>query len=411
MRMTFRSTASWERVKPWSLVLAVLAAVSLTITACSSNSSGTAGGGGANDTISIGNIGTYSGTNSTDFASAQDAMKAWAEWTNAHGGIDGRQVKLYVLDDAGSPSKALTDAKELVQQDHVVAIVGQMSTPSSSWASYVAKAGIPVVGGNASDTEFFQDSNFYPAATTANTSFAAAIKATGSASAKGGFFYCTESPICSQLQPILKQAYSSAGGVLANVSPITGSSPNFTPQCLAAKSAGAQSIYAALPAEVLTSVVGDCAQQKYDPYFVTDLLSITPDIAGQISKVSGVKVLANADDAPYFATNLPAVKTFHDALTKYAPKGLDDKSETENAMSAWAAGQLFRAAVQTSGSKTVSSSSVKAGLYALKKGTTLGGLTPPLSFVKGKPTTVHCIYVAGVDSTGLTMPQGSKMVC
>lgn len=384
-----------------------LAVVALTATACSSSG----GSGGSSDTIAIGNIGTYSGGNSTNFVSAQATINAWAQWTNAHGGIAGKQVKLYVLDDGGSASKALTDAKELVQQDHVVALVGQMSTPSSTWAKYMAQAGVPVVGGNPSDTLFFQDPNFFPDGATANASFAGTVKASGSASAKGGFFYCTESPICSELQPIIKQAYASAGGQVVNISPVTASSPNFTPQCLAARGAGAQSIYTAVPAEVIVSVAKACAQQKYNPYFLTDMLSVTPDLASQLSKVAGFRLLANSNDAPYFATSMPAIATFRSAVAKYQPAALNSKSLTENAVSAWAAGQLFAAAVKASGAKTITGATIKDGLYSLKKGTTIGGLTPPLSYARGKATTIGCIYVAGIGTHGLDLPKGSQAFC
>jgi branched-chain amino acid transport system substrate-binding protein len=361
--------------------------------------------------IVIGDIGTYSGSNSGDFASAGSAMKAWAQWTNAHGGIDGKQVKLDLLDDAGSASSALTDAKELVQQDHVTAIVGQMSTPAPVWASYVAQAGVPVVGGNPSDPLYFQNANFYPDAATANASFATIVKATGKASQRGGFFYCTENPACSELQPILKAAYTSAGGKALSISPISASSPNFTAQCLAARSAKVQSIYVAAAAQTIATVAGNCSQQKYYPYFLTDLLAVNPAVATQLSKVQGFQMLANSDNFPFFQTSSPAIKTFRQALTKYAPSALAPDTLTENAVSAWASGQLFITAVKASGSKTVTSASVKKGLYSLPKNTTVGGLTPPLNYVKGKTTTVPCVYVAGLTSKGLSMPKGTKAFC
>ena len=51
-------------------------------------------------------------------------------------------------------------------------------------------------------------------------------------------------------------------------------------------------------------------------------------------------------------------------------------------MQVWASGELFKAAVDASGSGPVTSASVKRGLYALKN-ETLGGLSGPLNFVPG----------------------------
>ncbi len=49
-------------------------------------------------------------------------QQAWASWTNAHGGINGHPVKMIVKDDAPEPVGGAAVAKELVEQDHVMAI-------------------------------------------------------------------------------------------------------------------------------------------------------------------------------------------------------------------------------------------------------------------------------------------------
>jgi hypothetical protein len=37
-------------------------------------------------------------------------------------------------------------------------------------------------------------------------------------------------------------------------------------------------------------------------------------------------------------------------------------------------------------------------MYALPQGTTLGGLTPPLHFKKGKPTSNACFFYMGIKN-------------
>lgn len=53
---------------------------------------------------------------------------------------------------------------------------------------------------------------------------------------------------------------------------------------------------------------------------------------------------------------------------------------------------------------------VKAGLYALK-GTTLGGLSPKLNFVKGKVTSVPCWFVVQIENKKETTPAGVQPQC
>src|SRR3984957_13684174 len=104
--------------------------------------------------IPVGVVGSYSGTFASSESSGKPAIQAWADTVNAAGGIDGHKVKLYIEDDDANPATSLTEVETLVQQDHVVAIVGQITTNTDSWAPYIEKQGIPVVGGNTVDLEY-----------------------------------------------------------------------------------------------------------------------------------------------------------------------------------------------------------------------------------------------------------------
>src|SRR4029077_19768544 len=73
----------------------------------------------------------------------------WAQWTNAHGGINGHPVQLTGVDDAGNPAQALSAVKGLVQQHHVVAIIGSNTGTASSWLPYLQQNNIPLIGGAA----------------------------------------------------------------------------------------------------------------------------------------------------------------------------------------------------------------------------------------------------------------------
>jgi branched-chain amino acid transport system substrate-binding protein len=134
------------------LVAAVL------IAGCSSSPSGRSSAAGssgnpqaAQGNIPVGVVGTFSGPEGTTTGSSKFAIEAWADAVNAAGGINGRHVQLYVEDDAGNPATSLVEVKTLVQEDHVVAIVGEESISAQPWASYVAAQDVPVIGGNSAE--------------------------------------------------------------------------------------------------------------------------------------------------------------------------------------------------------------------------------------------------------------------
>jgi branched-chain amino acid transport system substrate-binding protein len=117
------------RLPRMRLLFAALIAIAITGgVAAASSGAATARAAASKSTWVIGNIGTYSGINSGNFLGGGQALQAWADWTNANGGIDGHHVKVISLDDAGVASTSVNDVKQLVQSDHVLAIVATTPT-------------------------------------------------------------------------------------------------------------------------------------------------------------------------------------------------------------------------------------------------------------------------------------------
>lgn len=87
---------------------------------------------GATDTeIKIGNIMPYSGPASA-YSVIGKMQAAYFGKINAEGGINGRKVKFITYDDGYSPSKAVEQARKLVESDEVLLIFSPMGTPSNS---------------------------------------------------------------------------------------------------------------------------------------------------------------------------------------------------------------------------------------------------------------------------------------
>lgn len=141
---------------------AVLLAVVLVVAACSNSSgssSGSAGGssggsGGASDVgvtpteIQIGGIASATGPLANQYSPIWDSVQAYLDTVNSHGGVNGRKIVYTAkLDDGLSPSNDVTQARALVEQDHVFAVVG-VATPSFAGGPYLAQQGVPTFGWN-----------------------------------------------------------------------------------------------------------------------------------------------------------------------------------------------------------------------------------------------------------------------
>lgn len=61
--------------------------------------------------------------------------------TNARGGIDGKPVELILKDSTGNPEKAVSFAKQLIEEDKVVAIIGPSSSGETMQIKKIAEDG------------------------------------------------------------------------------------------------------------------------------------------------------------------------------------------------------------------------------------------------------------------------------
>ena len=96
--------------------------------------------------IVVGSLATASGALAGEFGQIVDGVKAYFDAVNAAGGVDGRTIDLkYEADDGGSPTDDTTQARNLVEQDRVFAVVG-VGTPFFDGASFLASQGTPAFG-------------------------------------------------------------------------------------------------------------------------------------------------------------------------------------------------------------------------------------------------------------------------
>lgn len=126
--------------------------LAVTVAACGNASQQTSHAGNTDgvfaDRIVLGALASETGPLPADFAPVVTGAKVYLDMVNASGGVDGRKLDLaYTLDDQSSPSIDASQARTLVAEDHVFAVVA-VATPSFSGGTYLASQGVPTFGLN-----------------------------------------------------------------------------------------------------------------------------------------------------------------------------------------------------------------------------------------------------------------------
>jgi branched-chain amino acid transport system substrate-binding protein len=329
---------------------------------------------------------------------------------NAHGGINGHKLKLFIEDDQASPQIGLADATKLVTQDHVVAIV-DWSLVDGAWGTYVAQHHVPVIGADPNGTPVATSPDFFADGTTNQGGVYSTLEAVKKAGGKLGIFYCAESPQCSEEIPTDQKLAPQFGVSVNYVTSIGYAAPNYTAECLAAKQAGVTVLSVADATQILERVAQSCDSQGYDPV----MLGGDGSVAKQFVSLPLLKdkLLGYEPDVPFFVDNTPGTKAMLKAFRTYEPAMLASADYGETAVQSWVSGLLLDAAAQAghlNGSSAPTSKELLTGLYSLHKDT-LGGMVPPLTFKKGAVTAINCWYWIATKNGKFVMPYGTKPVC
>src|ERR1700733_8357029 len=199
--------------------------VALAATACSSSGGGS--GSGSKSSINIGQVGAYSGQ-VPGLDGQGYGLSAWVDYTNAHGGIDGHHLNLYVGDSKGDPATEVSEIEQIATQHNVVAFAGMGTFNLASSAAFLAQEKIPLVGGNNADIVFNQKPYLYAQGPAFLPLRSSRLGDVPTGTSKVGIVYCSESPGCAQTYDVLfKDGITKAAGgnpVYSSEVPLTQSS-------------------------------------------------------------------------------------------------------------------------------------------------------------------------------------------
>src|ERR1700683_464433 len=103
--------------------------------------------GVTSNSITVGTISTQTGTLAANSSSVIYGERAYFDYINARGGVNGRKIDYkYALDDGGDPTTFNQLANTLINQDHVFAVSGVATIFFSP--NLFVESGIPTYGYN-----------------------------------------------------------------------------------------------------------------------------------------------------------------------------------------------------------------------------------------------------------------------
>ena len=112
------------------------------------------GCGKKEDVIKIGEYGSLTGSTATFGINTDRGIQMAVEKINQEGGLLGKKVVVIVEDDQGKPEEAATAVKKLINQDKVIAVLGEVASSRSLAAAPICQeAGIPMITPSSTNPE------------------------------------------------------------------------------------------------------------------------------------------------------------------------------------------------------------------------------------------------------------------
>ena len=135
--------------------------------------------GVTSSTIKLGITVPLTGAAAPGYNKVPAAMKAYFDYVNANGGVNGRKIQLVVKDDGYSPATTLSVTNDLILKDKVFALVGTLGTANNEATTRLVNShGVPRLFVNTGYSGF-ADMKKYPTTFPLFPSYATEAKAMG----------------------------------------------------------------------------------------------------------------------------------------------------------------------------------------------------------------------------------------
>ncbi len=365
--------------------------------------------------IILGQSGAFTGIVGSQHSGTRDGLAVWVQAVNARGGVQCHPIKVIAQDDGSDPGRATANLTDLVKSKGAVAIVAPVAVlTSTAYRSAAERLQVPIIGGDLSAPDYWRSPYMFPhggeAIASYNIGQRYAAKVTQGAT-KVGLVYCVEASICTEQKNNFPTATQKMGLEVGPVQAVSLTQPDYTAECQAMKTADVKAVWIMVDGAAIGRFLRSCSALGYYPTGITGSAAIGNPASGDNPNMRKNGIFMGAQAAPFVATDSPGLKEFHAAMDRIAP-GLTLGQAT---MNGWASGKLLEAALAKVADKAragnVTTAMILDGLWTVKD-ETLDGLSPGVSFVKGKPApAIPCSFVLAIGKDGWTAPQGSKREC
>src|SRR3954447_7718694 len=329
------------------------------------------------NSISIGGTFPLTGVASL-YKTIPAAEKAYFDYVNDHGGVNGRKINFEILDDSYDPSKTVPLAQQLVEKDGVFAVFGSLGTaPTLATWGYLNSKKVPQVLVATGDSYWGFSKKKYPWTMGWQPDYPGEAKLYGKyiaanlPSAKVGVLYQNDA-FGKNYYAGLRVGLGSKKGNIVDAESYDVTNPSLTQQILALKSKGADTLVVfATPSPMVTSLV-TAAKVGWTPT-ATFIGNVS---ANRIFMLSAAKLGANVDgviSSAYVASfttqaDLPGMKLASAIISQYAPSLLPSlQSGDGNIIYGLGSAWTFVYALQHAG-KTPTRAGLMRALHSLNTG-------------------------------------------
>jgi branched-chain amino acid transport system substrate-binding protein len=349
--------------------------------------------------VTVGTISTQTGTLASNFSSLIYGERAYYNYINAQGGVNGRKINYkYALDDGGNPTTFNQLANTLINQDHVFAVTGVATaffSPNLFVESGIPTYGYNVTGNWAGPSNLFAATGsvqYYPAAGP-QVAYVARMTQKKPSIAFIAYGVAASAASCQSEQNSLQKA-----GYTVSYSDLKVSYPGSTvaTDVQRMKQAGSNMVVSCM--DVQGNVTMARAIKQYGLTNMTQLWFSGNDQSTLDTNQSLMQgVYFDIAHVPFTApTKLyPALKLYYAQMTKYEPKYKTD----EIALQGWESAYLFVQGLKLAG-KNPTQAKVIAADNSLTAYTS-GGLEAPVNWKSaGHTGNAPPYYVAYIKVSG-----------
>jgi ABC-type branched-subunit amino acid transport system substrate-binding protein len=364
-------------------VVALLSAAVLVLAvgACTKSKSGGGSGGesvpGVTDTkITIGTHQPLTGPAAPGYSKISAATKAYFDYVNANGGINGRTIEYKIMDDGYNPAKTQTVVRQLVLEDKVFAVLAGLGTPTHTGVlDFLKTNGVPdlfVASGSRSwnqPDKFPGTFGFQPDYTVEGKILGTYLKA--NFADRKVCFFGQDDDFGADALAGLTQILGSAGVAVSQKYTVT--NQNVGPQIGALQQGGCQVVVSASVPGFTTLALLAANQLGFRPQWVVSNVGADYATVAGLLTAKGAPLLEGVISDNYLPNAADTTNPWIQLFTKINKDFNGNAPIDGNVIYGYAVGYLFAQAVAAAGKKLTRQSLLDA---VAKGGFTGPGLTP-----------------------------------